>query len=259
MRNILAIFLKELRITFTTPIAYISLTVFTLVSSFFFSQMLRGFQRRIAWAAQMRPRDLEYLNLTDSVIQPLFFNVAVIFIFVIPFLTMRLIAEERRSGTFELLQTCPVTPLQIVMGKYLSGLLVVMIMVLLVGLYPLLVGAYSVGGGPEWSTVATGLLGLFLAGAAFTSIGLFVSSLTRSQIVAAAVTFCALLLLWMAGWAASDNVGAVREVLAAVSAIERIRAFTKGAIDLRDLVYYLSLAGLGVFLTRQVLEARRWR
>ena len=259
MRNILAILRKELRVTFTTPAAYVAFTVFAIVSSFFFLRMLAGFQRQIMIATQMQPQRLKYLNFTDVVLQPLFYNIAVIFIFVIPFITMRLIAEERRTRTFELLMTSPITPFQIAAGKYLSSLVVVLVMVVLVMVYPLLVWFFAVSGGPAWGTVFTGLLGLFLVGAAFSGIGLFISSLTSSQIVAAAITFCTLLLLWVVGWAASDNSGVTRDVLTGLSAIEHIKGFASGVIELKDLVYYLSLAGLGVFMTRQALEAQRWR
>lgn len=259
MGNVLAIIRKELRITFTTPVAYVALCVFTLISGFFFTNILGGFNQRIATYAQMRPRMLQYMNFTDQVLQPVFYNVAVIFIFVVPFITMRLIAEERRANTFELLQSCPVTPFQITMGKYLACLVVVLAMVALVTVYPLLVWAFAEVGGPDWPTVGTGLLGVFLAGAAFTAVGLFVSSLTSSQIVAAAITFCTLLLLWVAGWAAGDHTGVTREVLIGLSAVEHIRSFTQGLIDMKDLVYYLSVVLLALFLTRRILEAQRWR
>jgi len=259
MRNISALFFKEIRIYFTTPVAYVALTVFTIVSSFFFLRFLSDFQHRIMIATQMRPEILQYLNFTDQVLQPLFYNTAVILVFVLPFVTMRLIAEERRAKTFELLLTNPITPFQIAAGKFLAALVVVLAMVLLVGIYPLLVWAYATLGAPAWGTVFTGLLGLFLAGAAFTAIGLFVSSLTNSQTVAAAITFCTLLLLWVVGWAASDNSGLTREFLNGMSAIEHIRGFAKGVIDLKDVVYYLSLVFLGLFLTRRTLEAQRWR
>ena len=143
MRNILAIFRKELQITFATPVAYVAFTVFTIVSSFFFLRILSEFQRQIMIATQMRPQILQYMNFTDQVLQPLFYNVAVILIFVVPFVTMRLIAEERRSRTFELLLTSPVTPFQITVGKYLSILVVVLVMVVLVLVYPVLVWTYA--------------------------------------------------------------------------------------------------------------------
>lgn len=259
MRNIWALFIKEIRVYFTTPVAYVALTVFTIVSSFFFLRFLSEFQHRILIATQMRPEIMQYLNFTDQVFQPLFYNTAVIFIFVLPFITMRLIAEERRARTFELLLTNPVTPFQIAAGKYLASLVVLLTMIGIVTVYPLLVWAYATLGAPAWGTVFTGMLGLFLVGAAFTAVGLFISSLTSSQTVAAAITFCTLLLLWVVGWAAGDNTGVTRDVLNGMSAIEHVRSFAKGVIDLKDVVYYLSLAFLGVFLTRRALEAQRWR
>jgi ABC-2 type transport system permease protein len=259
MRNILAIVRKEILQYFTTPVAYVAFAVFTIVSSFFFVRILTGFQRMIMIYSQMRPQELQYMNFTDRVLAPLFFNVVVIFIFVIPFVSMRLIAEERRAHTFELLFTSPVTPFQITLGKYLASLSVVLTMVAVTLVYPLLVSLYAQVGTVAWGTVLTGLLGLFLAGAAFTALGLFISSLTSSQIVAAAITFCALLLLWVVGWAGADNSGTTREVLTAMSAVEHIRGFARGVIDLKDVVYYLSLIGLGLFLTHRSLESLRWR
>jgi len=259
MRNIFAIVGKEIRQYFTTPVAYVAFTVFTIISSFFFLRILTFFQRSIMINSQMRPQMLQYMNFTDHVLTPLFYNIAVILIFVIPFITMRLIAEERRTHTFELLMTSPVTPFQIACGKYLASLVVVLSLIGIVLLYPLLVSFYAQVGGVAWGTVLTGLLGLFLVGAAFTALGLFISSLTSSQIVAAVITWCALLLLWVVGWAGSDNAGVTREVLTGMSAIEHIRGFAKGVIDLRDLVYYLSLVGLGLFLTHRSLETQRWR
>ena len=259
MRNILAIFKKELRIYFTTPVAYVSFAVFTIVSSFFFLRILTNFQQAILIHTQRNPQMLQYMNFTDQVLTPLFYNVAVLLVFVVPFISMRLIAEERRSGSFELLLSNPVTPAQIALGKYFASLVVLLCMMALVAIYPLLVQAYAQVGSVAWATVASGLLGLFLLGASFVAVGLFISALTRSQVVAAAITFCALLLLWVVGWAASDNTGLTRDVLSAMSAIEHIRGFASGKIDLRDVVYYLSLMGFGVFLTHRSLEAQRWR
>ncbi len=259
MRNIIAILRKEVRVSFTTPIAYVAYTVFTIITSFFFLRLLSDFQQRIQLYSQYNPQMLQYLNFTDQGIRPLFYNVAVILIFVVPFLTMRLIAEERRTKTIELLMTNPVTPFQISLGKYLGALTLLVPMLAIILLYPALVSAYAEVGSVAWGTVFTGLLGLFLLGAAFVAVGLFISSLTSSQVVAAAITFCALLMLWVIGWAGSDNPGATREVLLSLSAIEHIRGFSDGVIDLKDVVYYISLAGLGFFLSQRALETQRWR
>ncbi|MBW2701420.1 MAG: ABC transporter permease subunit [Deltaproteobacteria bacterium] len=259
MRNILAIFRKELRLYFTTPVAYVVFAVFSIVSSFFFLRILTSFQRSIMIQTQRNPQMLQYLNFTDQVLTPLFYNVAVVLVFVTPFLSMRLIAEERRSGTFELLMSNPVTPLQITLGKYFAVQVVLLVMMALVGIYPLLVDGYAQVGSVAWETVASGLLGLFLMGSGFLAVGLFISALTRSQVVAAAITFCVLLLFWVVGWAASDNTGVTRDVLSAMSAVEHIRGFAAGKVALHDAVYYLSMMFLGIFLTHRTLEAQRWR
>jgi ABC-2 type transport system permease protein len=259
MRNAIAILRKELRLYFTTPVAYVVFAVFTIVTSFFFLRILTHFQRTITANTQMQPQLLQYLNFTDHVIAPLLVNVAVILVFAIPFLTMRLVAEERRTRSFELLMTCPVRPWQIAVGKYAAALAVVAVMLVIVLIYPVLVAAYAQIGSVAWTTVLTGLLGLFLLGAGFTAVGLFISSLTSSQIIAAFVSWCVLMLLWVIGWAAADNTGLTRDILAGLSAVEHIRGFTRGLIDMKDLVYYLTLAGFGLFLTHRSLESQRWR
>ena len=259
MSRAIAILFKELRVAFTTPVAYVVICVFTLVTSFFFIRLLTGFQRKLIEFAQMNPQQLAHLNFTDGVLSPLFHNVAVILVFAIPFLTMRLVAEERRTGTIELLMTCPIRPLQIVVGKYCASLVVLVVMLSLLLVYPLLVAAYAVSGSVEWPTVLSGLGGLFLLGAAFSALGLFVSTLTRSQTIAAFVTWFLLMLLWLVGWAAGDNAGATRTVLEALSAVGHIKSFVAGAIDLRDLTYYLSLIAFGVFLAHRSLVSMRWR
>jgi ABC-2 type transport system permease protein len=259
MRNILAILRKDVRVSFTTPIAYVAYTVFTIITSFFFLRIISDFQQRIQLYSQYNPQVLQYLNFTDHGIKPLFYNVAVIMVFVVPFLTMNLIAEERRTKTIELLMTNPVTPFQISFGKYLGALTLLLPMLVIMMIYPLLVSAYAEVGSVAWGTVFTGFLGLFLVGSAFVAIGLFISSLTSSQVVAAAITFCALLMLWVVGWAGSDSPGTTREVLLSLSAIEHIRGFSDGVIDVKDVVYYLSLCGLGFFLCQRALETQRWR
>ena len=258
MRNIMAIIMKEIRIYFTTPLAFVVLTVFAFVSSFFFLRLLGDFQRQVAVATQMNPEMLQYMNFTDRVLVQEFANIAVIFVFVVPVLSMRLIAEERRTRTFELLRSNPVTPLQIVIGKYFAALVIVFIMVAVVAIYPLLVWAYSDVGGPAWATVFTGLLGLLLLGATFMSVGLLVSSMTKSQAIAWFITWCLLMLLWMVGWAASDASGVARDILSELSAIEHIRGFVAGRIHIKDTVYYVSLTGLGLFLSHRALEAQQW-
>ncbi len=259
MRNTLTIFVKELRIIFTTPIAYVVFAGFTFVVSFFFLRLLWGFVDQVDFYTRTNPQVLQYMNLTDQVLAQLLQNAAVVLAFAVPFITMRLVAEERRSRTFELLMTCPVRPAHIALGKYLAALTVILVMVAITTIYPLLVAAYARVGTVAWTTVMLGLLGVFLLGAAFTAIGLFVSSLTSSQIIAAFITWCVLMMLWVIGGAAADNTGTTREVLSGLSAMGHLRSFTSGVLDIKDLVYYLSLAAFGLFMTHRALETQRWR
>lgn len=259
MRKTIAIMMKELRVAFTTPVAYVVLAGSTFVTSFLFLRLLRRFVGMVRMTQSMRPQDLYRLNLTDYVVSPLVYNVAIVLVFAVPFITMRLVAEEKRMRSFELLQTCPVRSIQIALGKYLASLVMVLVITGILSLFPVLVQTYAKIGSVDWVTVGFGLLGVFLLGAAFSAVGLFISSLTSSQIIAAFITWCVLMLFWMIGWAAVDNTGATREVLLGVSAMEHVRSFASGVLDLKDLVYFLCLAGFGLFLTHQTLEAQRWR
>lgn len=263
MRNAIAIAKKELYLYLTTPIAYVVFFATSFISAWFFLTLTGDFQRRSLQFAQFQaPQFLEQLNLTDMVVAPLVVNMGVILIFVVPFLTMRLLAEERRQSTLELLMTAPIRSGEIVAGKYLAALGVLLVVVGIVSLFPMLLDIYgtgsSGGGGVEWQTVLAGLAGLFLCGAGFVAIGLFVSALTESQVVAALITFFVLLLFWVLSWKSADVEGAWRDVLLQASSLGHLVAFARGLVELKDLVYFLSLAVLGLFLTHRAVEARRW-
>ncbi len=257
MKKSLALLGKELLVFFTTPTAYAALSVFAIISSFFFLRLLSAFQARVELTAQKAPELLQYVNLTDGVLEPLYLQIAVVFVFITPFLSMRLFAEERRLKTYELLLVHPISTCSITAAKYLATLVMLSLMLALSLCYPCLLTAYADLGRPSWNTVGSSLLGLWLCGASFLAVGMFLSSLTQSQALAAAVTFCVLLLLWVVGWAAADALGTPREVLLALSAIDHVRGFTRGAIELSDVVYFLSLIGLGLFFTCQSLELQR--
>jgi ABC-2 type transport system permease protein len=263
MRNVIAIAKKELYLYFTTPIAYVAFFATSFIGAFFFLTLTSAFQRQSMQFMQFQaPQFLERMNLTDMVALPLLMNMGVIFIFVVPFLSMRLLAEERRNRTMELLMTAPVRSSEVVLGKYLAALGMVLVLVLLVAVFPFLLGFYgtgsSGGGGIEWQTMSLGLLGLFLCGAAFMAIGLFVSSLTESQVVAALLTFLVLLVTWIVGWKAAEVEGVWRDVLTHLSSVSHLYSFARGILDAKDVVYYLSAVVLGLFLTHRALEARRW-
>ena len=264
MGKIWAIFRKELKIYFGTPVAYVIFGVFAAIAGYFFFQILSYFQRQSMQFMQMQaPQMLERMNINDMVIAPLLMNVNVFFLLMLPVMTMRLIAEEKRTKTFELLMTNPVSVWQIVIGKYLASLMIVLSMVAIIAIYPLLIAAMSGGPGAEgaieWAPVVTGLLGLFLAGAAFMAIGLFASSLSESQIVSAIVGFGVLLLFWVIGWAAAGAEGRVQDVLKYASFLEHMSSFAKGLIELKDLVFYCSVIFFALFLTQRTVESQRWR
>ncbi len=249
------IFKKEMRLYFTSPIAWVILTIFLLVAGYFFYSIFAYFTLASMQAA-MNPSMARDLNVTDGVMRPLFSNVSVILLLLMPLVTMRLFAEERRSGTIELLLTYPVRDGAVLVGKYLAALALYGIMLALTLAYPALVVAFA---GLEWDPLVTGYLGLALMGAAFLAVGIFASSLTENQIVAAVVTFGILLIFWVVGWSADYAAGPWGRVLTHLSLVEHFDSFAKGVLDTKDIVYYLDFTILALFLTFRSLEARRWK
>lgn len=263
MRNVLAIAKKDLYLYFATPVAWVAFFATSFIAAFVFLSATSSFQRQVMELMRVqRPELLDQLNLTDAVIGPLVVNMGVILIFVVPFLTMRLFAEELRGRTMELLMSVPVRSIEIVLGKYLAALVMVLVYVGLVAVFPAILDRYgasaSGAGGVEWQTVALGLLGLFLCGAAFSAVGLFISALTDSQVVAAIITFLVLFLFWVVGWKAAEVEGVWRDVLGHLSSVQHLVAFARGSLALSDLAYFGSFIVLGLFLTHRALEARRW-
>ena len=189
------IYKKEMRLYFTSPIAWVILTIFLFIAGYFFYSIFAFFTLASMQSA-MNPAMARDLNVTDSVLRPLFSNISVILLLLMPLVTMRLFAEERRSGTIELLLTYPVRDGAVLIGKYLAGLTLYAIMLALTLFYPLLVAYFA---RVEWGPLATGYLGLLLMGATFLGVGIFASSLTENQIVASIITFGVLLIFWVIG------------------------------------------------------------
>ena len=262
MRATLVIARKELSIAFTTPVAWVTFMVVAFFAAQFFNGALDGYRFLTLRAAQLQPGALEQMNLTDVVIARLFGSMGVFIIVAAPFLSMRLLAEEKRARTFELLMTSPVRPIEIVAGKYLAALALIALCVALVALFPLLLTLYGRGaeGGAavEWQTVGTGLLGLFLLGAMAMAVGLFVSALTESVIVAALVSLVVLLASWVVTLFGVGAEGPVKEVVLALSSSEHLAGFLSGRIELKSVVYYLSFVVLGLYLTERTVEGNRW-
>jgi ABC-2 type transport system permease protein len=253
--KIWAIFKKEMRLYFTSPVAWVVFTIFLLIAGYFFYSIFAFFTLASMQSA-MNPQMGRDLNVTDSVMRPLFSNISVILLLLMPLVTMRLFAEERRAGTIELLLTYPVRDGAVLAGKYLAALGLYAIMIGLTLLYPGIVVYFA---RLEWGPILTGYLGLLLMGATFIAVGVFASSLTENQIVAAITTFGALLIFWILGWSADYAGGTAGKVLQFLSILEHNDSFSKGVLDTKDVLYYLNFTVLALFLTLRSLEARRWK
>ena len=255
MRNILAIAGKELRSLFVSPIAYVVLTGFLLLGGWFFFNLLFRFSYLITLYTGIQNMEaVNQLNLNEYVLAPLLQNLTIVLVIMVPLITMRAFAEEKRAGTYELLLTSPLSVVEIVLGKLLGLLGFVAIMVGLTGIYPLILIFY---GNPETGPILAGYLGLFLLAAVFVSVGLLTSALTDNQIVAAVICFVVLLLLYVVSWPAETTGGAISALLKYLSVVDHFSEMTKGIVDSRDLVYFLTLILLSLFLTHRAVEASR--
>jgi len=253
VRNVFAIAGRELRAYFASPIAYFVVGFFAFLFGWFFWSYLVVFAEQSMRMSQFGDRTV---NVNQQMIRPLLLNTSVVVLFFLPMITMRTFAEEKRSGTFELLLTSPLTDAQIVLGKFLGAFTLYALMLLVTLLSLGLLFAY---GHPEWRQVATSYLGLLLMGGAFISVGLFFSSLTRNQIVAIVLTFATLLFLWVVNWVSDQAGPTLRTVVGALSITDRFDDFSKGLVDTKHVVYYLSFITFGLFLTAKSVDSERWR
>ena len=259
MSAMFAVFRRELKSYFTSPIAYAVIGMFLFVSGFFFQSYLQFFMQMALQQfemAQMYQQAPPPMNINESVVRGLLGIKALILLFIMPLVTMRLVAEEKKNGTIELLMTSPITPAQWVIGKFLAALVLLLCMVLpTFGLISLL----FLYGNPEFMPIVSGYLGLILLGASFLSLGILISSLTENQIIAGAMSFFVFLLLWVIDFIAEFGNGPVFDFVSYISMIAHFDDFAKGVIDTRSIVFYLSIIVLGLFLTRQQIESMRWR
>ncbi len=254
MRNIWTIAQRELYAYFVSPVAWVLLTIFAFLSGLFTYIISASFVR-FSMESQMGGQGGNF-NLNDQVIAPLFSNIAVIGLFLIPLISMRLFAEEKRQGTIELLVTSPVHDTEIVIGKWLSAVLMYGSLLLVLILDFSFLFIY---GQPDWKPVATGLLGILLQGACLLALGTFISTTTKNQIVAGAVGFALALVLWILNWTTSFGNSDSVQVLNYLSIVSHMDSFSRGVLDTKDIVYYLSMIFLGLFLTTRSLESMRWR
>jgi ABC-2 type transport system permease protein len=255
MNNILAIAHKEIKAYFASPIAYIVIGFFALLFGYFFYALLVFFERQSMQAAGLG--GAQSVNVNEQMIRPVFLNASVILLFVLPMITMRTYSEEKRSGTIELLLTSPLTDFEIIMGKFLGAMALYAAMLAVTLVHMAVLFAF---GNPEWIPIVTAYLGMLLMGGCFVSIGLLISSLTKNQIVAGMITFAVFLMLWVINWVASFATDPVTQnVLNYLSITDHLDDFTKGVIDTKHLVYYLSFIAFGLFLTMRSVDTERWR
>jgi ABC-2 type transport system permease protein len=255
MRGFSSIYGKEIYRIFASPVFYVVAFIFLTLAGYFFYSAV-AYYSLVSFQAGRNPFLAQQLNISEMVLEPFFGSIGIVLLLMVPLVTMRLFAEEKKTGTAELLLTYPISDRGVVLGKYTAGLSVVALM--LVGTLPAMV-VLSALTTPPWATIFSGYLGLLLMSSAFVSLGVLASSLTQNQIIAAAVTFGALLLLWIIGWAqtlAGPEVGSVLVYLSVLSHFER---FTKGVLDSRDILYYGLFVTLFLFATLRVLESRHWR
>jgi ABC-2 type transport system permease protein len=251
---VLAIAQKELKSYFASPIAYIVIGFFVLLFGFFYYTLLMIFNQQSMQMMGFEGAPAQ--NVNDQMIRPLFLNASVIVLFVLPMVTMRTYSEEKRSGTIELLLTSPLTDFQIIMGKFLGAMALYGAMLAVTFVHMAVLYAF---GTPEWIPIATGYLGMLLMGGCFISLGLLISSLTKNQIVAGMITFAVFLMLWVINWIGSFTGPTTKAVLDYLSITNHLDDFTRGILDTKHLVYYLSFIAFGLFLTARSVDTERWR
>ena len=254
MSNVLTIFRKELNSYFNSPIAYLVMAFFGLIAGYFFYVYVAIFVSR-SMEAQMGGRGMP-MDVNEWVIRPLLSNLSVIGLFMIPMITMRLFAEEKRSGTIQLLATSPIRDIEVILGKWLAAVVLYASVLAISGLS---VATLYLYGKPDLAPILTGYLGLLLQGGALLAIGTFISTTTKNQIIAAFATFAVCLLLWVLDWVSSFETAAWAKVIAYMSVITHLDPFAKGVLDSKDIIFYLSVIFLGLFLTARSMESLRWR
>lgn len=255
MNGLVAIFKKEMMNFFVSPIAYTVIACFLIIAGFFFWANV-SLMSLVSLQAANDPSIAGKINLTDVVIRPLIQNMSIIVLFLTPLLTMRLFSEERKTGAIELLLTYPINDFGIVLGKFSAALSVFLIMIgctLSFAIIMLTLGSFDIG------VFLSSYLGLILMGSSFIALGLFISSMTENQIVAAAISFGSALMFWVISWTSSFTGPIVGKIIRQTSIIERLDSFLKGVITLSDVTYFVFFTTLFLFLSFRSIETQRWR
>ena len=254
MSSVFLICQKELKSYFASPIAYLLMAFFGLIFGFGMYTATRDVLR-FSFQMQMQGQSAP-TNLNQQIITPLLGFGSTISLFLIPMITMRLFAEEKRSGTIELLLTSPVTDLQIILGKWLGAMLLYVCILLMSVVNVALLFAW---GRPDIRPVLVAYLGLLLQGGTLLAIGAFISTTTRNQIIAGGVTFFVCLMLWLLNWFTSFDSSAMASVINYLSIVTHFDNFSKGVVETKDVIFYLSMIFFALFITSRSMESLRWR
>ncbi len=254
MSNAWIIARKEIKSYFASPIAYLLMAFFGLIFGFGFFTATRDFVR-FSFQSQMMGRGMP-MNVNEQVIRPLLGFASTVALFLIPMITMRLFAEEKRTGTIELLMTSPVRDWEIILGKWIASF---WLYVCILAMSAINIGLLFAFGKPDWKPVLVGYLGLLLQGGCLLAIGSFISTTTRNQIIAGGVTFFVCLLLWLLSWFTAFDTAATSQVVNYLSIVTHFENFSKGVLDVKDVVFYLSMIFFGLFITSRSMESLRWR
>jgi ABC-2 type transport system permease protein len=258
MRNILAIIERELRAYFSSPIAYVVLTIFVFLSGIFFRSILAQVMQ-MGLMSQMQAQQLgpRPMDMPGMISRGFLSTMSVILLFIMPMLTMGLFSEEKKRGTIELLLTSPLTDLQVVLGKFFAAGTFFVIL-LLTTWVP--VGALYLFGDPASGPILTAYLGLLLYGLSIVAIGLFISTLTENQIIAAVLSFGTIMVLWLVDVVATNAESPVsKSVLSYLSILSHLDDFMKGVLSTSHVIFYVSLMLIGLFLTYRSIDSLRWR
>src|SRR5215467_12279579 len=254
MKNILLICQKELKSYFASPIAYLLMAFFGLIFGATFYNATKEMVR-FSFQSQMMGQQ-QPTNVNDMIIRPLLGFASTITLFLLPMITMRLIAEEKRNGTIELLMTSPVKDWEIILGKWLGALLLYLCVL---GMSMINIAMLFVWGKPDIKPLLVGYLGLILQGGTLLAIGTFISATTRNQIIAGGVTFFVCLFLWLLSWYTSYETSVPYQVLNYISIVPHMENFTKGVLDTKDVIFYCSMIFFALFMTSRAMESLRWR
>jgi len=252
--NLWIICRKELKSYFASPIAYGLMSFFALIAGYFFYVATAIFVSR-GIESQMMGRG-QPMDLNEWIVRPVLMNISVIGLFLIPMVTMRLFAEEKRMGTIELLATSPVRDIEIILGKWFAALILYAGILAVSALNMTVLFVY---GQPDWKPLLIGYLGLLLQGGCLLAVGTFISITTKNQIIAGAATFAVCLMLWVLDWISSYEQAAWAKVLSYLSVVTHFEPFSKGVLDTKDIVFYISMIFFGLFLTSRAMESLRWR